>query len=46
MLARWVIARMANDAELLEDLDKASDRLILPMNLIEQVPPGRLRTGL
>lgn len=46
MLARWVVARMTNDAGLLEVLDKASDRLILPMNLIEQLPPGRRRTGL
>lgn len=46
MLARWVIARLTNDAALLEVLDHASDRLILPMNLLDQLPPGRRRVGL
>lgn len=46
MLARWVIARLTNDTSLLEVLDKASDRLILPMTLLDQLPPERRRVGL
>ncbi|MFI9486445.1 DUF5677 domain-containing protein [Promicromonospora sp. NPDC052451] len=46
MLARWVIAKLTNDTELLEALDQASDRLILPMNLMEQIPSEYRRRGL
>lgn len=46
MLARWVIATLTDDVALLEHLDAASDRLILPMNLLEQLPTIRRRPGL
>lgn len=46
MLARWPIAKFGDDASLLEHLDATSDRLVLPMNLLEHLAPGRRRTGL
>ncbi|WP_139416142.1 hypothetical protein [Agromyces laixinhei] len=46
MFARWVIARLTNDAALLDRLDRTSDQLILPMTLLESVPPERRRNGL
>ncbi|MFF2267332.1 DUF5677 domain-containing protein [Cellulosimicrobium cellulans] len=46
MLARWVLAMLTDDVPLLKHLDTASDRLILPMNLLEQLPANRRRPGL
>ena len=46
MLARWVVARLTNDTKLLTVLDRASDDLILPMNLIDSVPEKKRRKGL
>lgn len=45
MMARWVIAKLTDDRALLERLDRASDSMLLPMNLIESVPKNRRRTG-
>lgn len=46
MLGRWILAHLTNDDALLAALDRKSDELILPMNLIDRVPPGRRRVGL
>ncbi|WP_413768912.1 DUF5677 domain-containing protein [Rhodococcus pyridinivorans] len=46
MLARWVVAKLTNDPQLLELLDKASDDLILPMTLIDNVDTKKRREGL
>lgn len=46
MLVRWILAHLTNDDGLLAALDKKSDALILPMNLIDGVPPERRRVGL
>ena len=46
MLARLVVATLTDDVALLEHLDAASDQLILPMNLLEQLPANRRRPGL
>lgn len=46
MFARWVVARLTNDTALLEQLDKASEDLILPMTLLDSVAPSKQRKGL
>lgn len=47
MLARWVLARLTDDKALLNELDRVSDELQLPMELAQYVrPPRRRRTGL
>ncbi|MFC4138300.1 MULTISPECIES: DUF5677 domain-containing protein [unclassified Microbacterium] len=47
MMARWVLARLTNDEELLIELDQLSDELQLPMNLTDNVkPPLTRRTGI
>ncbi|MBX5334282.1 hypothetical protein HQO90_25125 [Rhodococcus fascians] len=46
MLARWVIAKLTNDTELLEILDKKSDDLVLPMNLLDGLELSKRRAGL
>lgn len=47
MLARWVLARLTDDAALLEKLDRVSDNLRLPMELAQQVrPPRKRRVGI
>ncbi|WP_417374513.1 DUF5677 domain-containing protein [Glutamicibacter protophormiae] len=43
MLARWVLARLTNDAALLEELERISDKLLLQMQLADQVKPPRKR---
>lgn len=46
MLARWVVARLTNNTELLSELDSKSDELILPMTLLDNIVPERRRKGL
>ncbi|MFC4613459.1 DUF5677 domain-containing protein [Cellulomonas algicola] len=46
MLVRWILAHLTDDGALLAALDKKSDALILPMNLLEGVPPENRRAGL
>ena len=46
MLVRWILANLTSDHALLAALDKKSDALILPMNLIDSLPPERRRAGL
>lgn len=46
MLARWVVAHLTNNTELLSELDSKSDELILPMTLLDNVVPERRRKGL
>ncbi|GAA4384733.1 DUF5677 domain-containing protein [Agromyces bauzanensis] len=46
MLARWVVARLTNDTELLTRLDNTSDDLILPMTLMDNVAAEKRRKGL
>ncbi|WP_072803133.1 DUF5677 domain-containing protein [Rhodococcoides yunnanense] len=46
MLARWVVAKITNDTELIELLDKKSDDLILPMTLIDGLELSKRRPGL
>lgn len=47
MLARWVLARLTDDSALLEELDRVSDGLQLPMELAQQVrPPRKRRVGI
>lgn len=45
MLVRWIVAHLTDDDTLLGVLDKKSDALILPMNLIDSVPPEKRRGG-
>jgi len=46
MLARWVVARLTNNTELLNKLDSTSDELLLPMTLLDNVAPAKQRKGL
>ncbi|WP_033237118.1 hypothetical protein [Rhodococcus globerulus] len=46
MLARWVVAKLTDDPQLLELLDKTSDNLTLPMTLIDNVEQKKRRKGL
>lgn len=46
MLMRWIQATLTGDEDLLGELDKKSDELTLPMNLIESLPAERRRRGL
>jgi len=47
MLARWVLARLTNDNALLEELDRISDELQLPMELAQHLkPPRKRRVGI
>lgn len=46
MLARWVVGKLTDDPNLLELLDKTSDRLVLPMTLIDSVDEKKRRKGL
>lgn len=46
MLARWVVARLTNNTELLSKLDSTSDELLLPMTLLDNVIPEKRRKGL
>lgn len=46
MLARWVLAHLTSDEPLLATLDTQSDALILPMNLVDSLPPEKRRGGL
>jgi len=46
MLARWVVAKLTGDPQLLELLDKTSDNLTLPMTLIDNVEQKKRRKGL
>lgn len=47
MLARWVLARLTDDDALLEELDRISDELLLPMELAQHVkPPRKRRAGI
>lgn len=47
MLARWVLARLTDDNALLNELDRVSDELQLPMELAQHVrPPRRRRIGI
>lgn len=46
MLTRWVLAKLTNDEEFIEGLDKISDELHLPMTLIKSLPKERRPRGL
>lgn len=46
MLVRWIQATLTNDEGVLAELNRKSDELVLPMNLIESLPEGRRRPGL
>lgn len=46
MLARWVVAKLTDDPQLLELLDKTSDDLTLPMTLIDNIEEKKRRSGL
>ena len=46
MLARWVLARLTGDDALLEQLDKTSDDLTLPMTLLDSLALAKRRRGL
>ncbi len=46
MLARWVVAKLTDDPQLLELLDKTSNDLTLPMTLIDNVEQKKRRQGL
>lgn len=46
MLVRWILAHLTDDNDLLDALDKKSDALILPMNLLTGLHPENRRTGL
>lgn len=46
MLGRWVIGKLTNDPQQLEQLDKTSDELILPMTLIDSIDEQKRRRGL
>lgn len=46
MLARWVLAKLTVDTELLAKLDRISDQLFLPLNLIDNLPEANRRKGL
>jgi hypothetical protein len=45
MLVSWVIAKLTDDAEMLEHLNAKSDELVLPVSLEEHVPPTRRRSS-
>lgn len=46
MLARWVVAKLTDDPQLLQLLDTTSDVLVLPRTLIDGVNEKRRRKGL
>ncbi|KQU02554.1 hypothetical protein ASG56_16515 [Rhodococcus sp. Leaf7] len=46
MLARWVVAKLTSNAGLLKRLDEVSNRLVIPMTLIDGLEPEKKRPGL
>ncbi len=46
MLALWVLARLTSGKKLLDLLDKKSEELVLPMNLLDSIDSSKRRKGI